>query len=67
MNDPLIRQSTQGLTHRVAVNAKARGKNGLGRQLFTLAVQALDNVAAQGCGDGFPDRGTAGHVMKTSH
>ena len=63
----LVRQGRQRVPHRVSVHTKAGGQNRFGGQLVTGAIKPLNDIAAQGRGNRFPDRGSGGHVIKVSY
>ena len=65
MHQPFVGECGQCLPDRVPVHAKAGRKGRFGGQFVTSSIQTLRDVIPQRVCDGFPDRGGAGHVMKT--
>ena len=67
MHDPFNCQSRQSLSHSVSVHTKPRSKNGLGRQLVTLAINAPRPRRCARTWLWLSRSGCGGHVIKTSH
>ena len=57
----------QRVPHRVPVHPKSLRQGGFCRQFVSGAIKALCDITSQRVSNGLPDRGSGGHVIKTSH